>query len=92
MDALQALQNALGQEEDWRLVVDCLHWSGERYKSMPDSVATSCWAMADGFGKCDLDYIANTLEWDWSHIRDSKDETISQIAAYIRSKVPGLVK
>ena len=88
MDALTVWQTALTEEEDWRLVVDCLHWSGNRYKSMPDGVAIQCWTLADGFGRCSLDHIANTLEWDWSHIRDSSTNAIAEIADYIRTQMP----
>jgi len=70
--------------EDFDLVVDCTHYSGKT--KLPRDIENKLWAMADGFGECDIDYIANTLEWDWSHIRDSSSAAVVKMANFLREK------
>lgn len=75
---------ALIDPADWDLVVSCLSYQGEKRSLVPSGVANHAWTLADGFGKCSLYYIHGTLEWDWSHIRDSSAAAVAEMAAYLR--------
>jgi hypothetical protein len=95
MDTLQVWSAALALAEveadqalidpaDWDLVVSCLSWNGANRKRVPNDVACKAWSLADGFGKCSIDEIANRLEWDWSHVRDSSSSAVKAMAACLR--------
>lgn len=74
----------LDQQRDWDLVVRCLHGHGKLYRWLDEYTRQRAWLMADGFGKCELSFIANDLCWDWSHIRDSSQGAVAEMAALLR--------
>jgi len=73
-------------KDDFDLVVDCTHWSGKRRHKLSDEDMFRVWTTANGFGKVTIEYIAEKLEWDWSHIRDSDSTAIAAIATYLREQ------
>lgn len=90
MAAAQACQEieddrAQVSTEDWDLVVNCTNYSGKHTANLPHPVACGVWCLADGFGTCSVEYIANVLCWDWSHIRDSSSAAIANMANYLRA-------
>lgn len=75
-------------QADWRLVVACLCYNGVLRGHMSNRATIKAWTMADGFGPgLKVEYIANNLEWDWSHIRDSSNATTRRIAAFLRTQL-----
>lgn len=65
-----------------------LSYKGELYnKILSAAEENHCWTLADGF--CPgwtIEDIAKQLEWDWSHIRDSSEAAMKEIANYILAK------
>lgn len=68
-------------------VCNHMHWDGQLNATMKASGKWwDAYCMFDGFGK-------KTREWhdeygfDWSHVRDSSEETIIQVARWIKDNV-----
>jgi len=66
---------------DWELIVSFLHWEGSNSGKLPDAVEIFVRQNADGFGR---DAEALGVLFDWSHVRDSSDESITRMAKIIR--------
>lgn len=62
-----------------REVMQCMHDTGDRYRSITSEEHTHVRILADGFGKLPPSHPAF---YDWSHVRDSSPEAIE--AMYIR--------
>jgi len=94
LQALQTLQAneavITSEDRDWDLVVSCLHYEGSLYRALPVPIVRQAWSLADGFGRVTIKYIEETLEWDWSHIRDSSPVAIKAMAACLRGHVPNV--
>ena len=72
------------QRMNWDLVVRCLSYRGELYHSLDEYTRQRAWLMADGFGNVDLHTLCETLCWDWSHVRDSSESAVAEMAAFLR--------
>lgn len=70
------------QAANWGLVVKYLHYSAKT--RLPHHVEDAVWELADGFGPCSIRYIRESLQYDWSHIRDSSTEAVAEMAGYLR--------
>jgi len=72
------------QQMNWDLVVRCLSGRGALYHTLDEYTRQQAWLMADGFGKVDLRTLCETLCWDWSHVRDSSEQAVAEMAAFLR--------
>lgn len=54
-------------------VMDCMHYSGEKYQAIPTGEHQAVRCFADGFGPLPADHDAF---YDWSHVRDSSPEAV----------------
>lgn len=72
------------QQRDWDLVVRALHYQGGYYAKLDEYTRRRAWELADGFGRCNIRTIVETLCWDWSHVRDSSEPAVAAMAAFLR--------
>lgn len=63
---------------DRDLVVAHLHWNGKYASDLTDKQWLKAYRACDGFGG---DYKG---DFDWSHVRDSSEETFKKVAEMIR--------
>lgn len=73
------------QKQNWDLIVSVLHWNGENKDKFTDEERYNLYLMCDGFGKRSREELLRINDgWDWSHVRDSSHDTITQVADHIR--------
>lgn len=77
----------LAISDDWKVVVACLHYSGEFHPAIDRRTAVRVRELADGFGslrgpKSEEQW---ACLWDWSHVRDSSPEAVAKMAAALRN-------
>lgn len=72
------------QQMNWDLVVRCLHYRGALYHTLDEYTRQRAWLLADGFGRVDLRTLCQDLCWDWSHVRDSSESAVEEMAAFLR--------
>jgi hypothetical protein len=54
-------------------------------KDFSDVDYQEAWLIADGYGSV-TEQVGTEQSWDWSHIRDSKEETLERIYHHLRDK------
>lgn len=72
--------------DDWKVVVACLHYSGEFHDSLSNRDHARVRELGDGYGSLrgpKTEAILDML-WDWSHVRDSSPEAVAKMAAALR--------
>lgn len=65
---------------NFTFIHSCLHHSGENYAKLTKQHQVAARRLADGFGKGVTD---PDLLWDWSHVRDSSDGALRDVAEYL---------
>lgn len=77
---------------DRDLVVACLHYTGELYDRIPWPIAWATYCRGDGFGGLTSgELLEINGGWDWSHVRDSSDDAIAEMAAHLRRALPEIL-
>jgi len=70
-----------------QLVMDHMHYNG-KFKNMVNGQQwLEAYLLCDGFGKGIDPLMAASQSYDWSHVRDSSDETLLEVAQYLATAV-----
>ncbi len=74
--------------DDWELCEMYLHHGGSRSTCLNLDDHLDVFSRGDGYGKMTGEKLLEQgLDWDWSHIRDSSDDAITEMAYRIRELV-----
>lgn len=74
--------------DNWKIVVAALHWNGEHNTTLTYAEEMAIRWAADGFGPNInplTDEQSKDMFWDWSHVRDSSDAAIAEMAQRART-------
>jgi len=67
-----------------KFVVDHLYFHGSLRLLLTNKQQWQAYCLADGLGKCsEAELKEINGGWDWSHIRDSSDEALREMAEFI---------
>lgn len=97
----EQLQVALDEQEPWKdmsdddLLFNIIHWDGDMGDLLPDWAIRGIYLKCDGFGDLGYDELeeryylmsdrSQTVEWDWSHVRDASEKARKTAASLART-------
>ncbi len=78
---------------DWDLIVQVLHWDGALHERAPWPIVWGAFCLGDGFGKMTGAELRElNTGFDWSHVRDSSESALVDMAAFLRKKLPEILR
>lgn len=93
LDRVEVLTHLLNLETDWALIVATLGHSGFAGSLLHRDDKWAAYCMCDGFGSMTPDQLLKLNDgWDWSHIRDSSQDALTQVAIFVKGRIGDALK
>ena len=85
-DEIDAVRARLADQlVDWNFVCSYMHYSGKNCSTLSAEQKWDVYCLGDGFGRMSSAELKEINDgWDWSHIRDSSNAAICEMADKIR--------
>ena len=78
-------ETLIQRNNDFDLIYEYLFSQGVPHKLLPEAQVEVCYSKADGYGNLTRsELIVRDLVWDWSHIRDSSEKALDQVATTLK--------
>jgi hypothetical protein len=74
------------------VVMAAMHRMGDLRGALSDGHWSAFYCLCDGFGEVNFVDAAIRLQWDWSHVRDSSDDALAEVASKVRAALSGHVR